>query len=203
MEQDQLKTKFIEGTNNQYSIRNDGEVIMHYKLTWKGNKTAISVDKIMRKYCNTYVTISKEGKNICLVINTLLIKYFNYKLCTKCGSIKSALNHICDSCKKEATKEYNKKSRHLYEAQKSVYQKKYCHTEKYKLKQLERSKTEAYKATRKKLNDKAKAKALEELPKWLVAKYLNLKAEDLCDKYYEASKINILLKRKLKQLQNG
>ena len=58
-----LETKFIEGTDNQYSIRNDGEVIMHYKLTWKGNKTAIGIDKIMRKYSNTYVTISKENKS--------------------------------------------------------------------------------------------------------------------------------------------
>ena len=44
----ELESKFIEGTNNQYSIRNDGVVIGHYRYDKWGNK--LIKNRVIKSY---------------------------------------------------------------------------------------------------------------------------------------------------------
>jgi hypothetical protein len=119
-----METKFIEGTNEQYSIRKDGVVIQHYKFTWTGNITY--KESFLKKHVKNHcVFLRKNKKNIGLSINTLLLKYFNYKLCIRCSSkIHNEKEIYCIPCKKEATKIFNAKSRHKYLYKKPIYDKK-------------------------------------------------------------------------------
>jgi hypothetical protein len=105
-----METKFIEGTNNQYSIREDGNVIQHYKLTWTGKITKIGIDRIMPKYGKnkTFINLCINGKNNGLTINTLLIKYFNIKHCIGCNCKLNDFKRIkCDKCIDNYNKNYN------------------------------------------------------------------------------------------------
>lgn len=109
-----LQSKYIDGTNEQYSIRIDGEVIQHYKLTWAGNITKNGIDKCTKKYgINTkYVNITKNGKNNSISINTLLAEYFNFKFCAGCKCKLFDLSKIkCNKCIKEYDINYNDKAR--------------------------------------------------------------------------------------------
>jgi hypothetical protein len=81
MDASQLETKFIEGTNNQYSIRNDGVIISHY--TFSGNVCTMR-DKIIsqrklssQKYITFVSTIYMKGIQRDVRIESLLYKYFN------------------------------------------------------------------------------------------------------------------------------
>lgn len=76
-----LESKFIEGTNNQYSIRNDGVVIRHFSLTRHGTysyksytmKIHSSVD--IRKVNRINIAfVNLRGK--VYVLKSLVLKYF-------------------------------------------------------------------------------------------------------------------------------
>lgn len=85
-----LETKFIEGTNNQYSIRNDGVVIRHFSyVTNQVMKKVIYRDVIIKKKLVDrkinpenklpYVRILLypiEGKKRECILKVLVIKYF-------------------------------------------------------------------------------------------------------------------------------
>jgi hypothetical protein len=119
-----METKFIEGTNEQYSIREDGVVIIHYKFNCKGN---ISYkESFLKKHVKSHcVFLRKNKKNISFSINTLLLKYFNYKLCLKCSiKMHNKKENYCISCKKETRKIYNAKFRYKYLDRKPIYTKK-------------------------------------------------------------------------------
>ena len=114
-----MKTKFIEGTNKQYSIREDGEVIRHYKYTWTRKKTY--KEGIMPKYGKnkTHVTINdlNSNKNGSFSINTLLRKYFNTFKCVQCSIIKPnnfKRSCVCNECLKNNVSSYNKRTRSKY-----------------------------------------------------------------------------------------
>ena len=114
----QMKTKYIEGTNKQYSIREDGEVIIHYKRTWKGNIT----------YTNCNKPIKKSGKNVSLrlfskkgnfnfTVSSLLKKHFGFYFCNKCDKKTKSSNlydHKCKNCIKENQYNYNLKNSYKY-----------------------------------------------------------------------------------------
>ena len=85
-----LETKFIEGTNNQYSIRNDGVVIRHFSyVTNQFIKKIVYRDVIIKKKLVDrkinpenklpYVRILLypiEGKKRECILKVLVIKYF-------------------------------------------------------------------------------------------------------------------------------
>lgn len=112
-----MKSFFIKNTNEQYSIREDGVIIIHYKLTWKNNKTKVGINKVMKLYNKRYSTISINNQNVSLSINTLLLEYFGFKYCTSCNN-KIKDGEKCNDCKKLVIKNYNKKSRTKYKQKK-------------------------------------------------------------------------------------
>jgi hypothetical protein len=99
-----METKFIEGTNQQYSIREDGAVISHYFR--KANKNKIYRDKILLPVCgfNTCtISINDERKKVSF--QYLLHEYFGYRICSKCSNkIYSISKRICYDCYKQKQK---------------------------------------------------------------------------------------------------
>ncbi len=94
-----LESKFIEDTNNQYSIRNDGVVISNRK-------------NIILVKTNNYVCLGSSKK---MCVSVLLKQYFGFKLCTKCNKQIFDLNRVkCKDCspyglyspQRERNKEY-------------------------------------------------------------------------------------------------
>ena len=86
-----LESKFIEGTNNQYSIRNDGVVIRHFsivsnqfietRVSYKDSivKKNLVIRKINPENKLPYVRVllyTIEGKKRECNVKTLVIKYF-------------------------------------------------------------------------------------------------------------------------------
>jgi hypothetical protein len=80
-----LESKFIEGTNNQYSIRNDGVVISHYIHKYNINLKTMSIfyrDKIIKprlKQRTNNIMVSVPINNVFKEVNVknLVAKAFN------------------------------------------------------------------------------------------------------------------------------
>jgi hypothetical protein len=116
-----MKSHYIKDSNKQYSIREDGEVIRHYKFTWAGNITKVE-DYIMTKYGedNAYhITISINQKNISWSINTLLLEYFKFKFCKQC-STRIVSNIKCKVCIKKNIYAFNTSNRYRYKEDKTI-----------------------------------------------------------------------------------
>jgi hypothetical protein len=102
-----METKFIEGTNEQYSIREDGVIISHYSLS--GNvltkRNKIIAQRILKNQTHkTFVStiyINKLKKQV--RIESLLFKYFSIQNCRKCNCKFYDLkrSYLCKVCKKE------------------------------------------------------------------------------------------------------
>ena len=74
-----MKSRFIKGTNNQYSIREDGFVIGHYYNSKLGivYKNKIYKRWLINKDRNTYITkVTIKHKRTRLCITKLLREYF-------------------------------------------------------------------------------------------------------------------------------
>lgn len=110
-----MKSHFIENTNKQYSIREDGIFIRYYIKRWcpKSNKYIIiySIDIIKPSTTNVvkYILNGKSKQN---TINTLLKEYFGYYFCKKCN-IKVINNKSryskCIKCVNKRRERYHKK----------------------------------------------------------------------------------------------
>ena len=101
MKENVLQTRFIEGTNQQYSIREDGVVIRHYRYYYNNIKYE---DRFIKS-----PIINCQGKNIRISPIPLVKKYFG-KTCTicNCSSITNSFpkhRNVCYSC-------FNKKIPH-------------------------------------------------------------------------------------------
>lgn len=100
-----MKTKFIEGTDKQYSIREDGTVISHYLRTRGVHSYR---DKILPVHVHNTGNIYVNGKKKTVSFPYLLHKYFGYKFCAKCNNkIYNISNHICNECNKKREKKYS------------------------------------------------------------------------------------------------
>lgn len=140
------RTAFIEGTQEQYSIREDGVVIRNYHRTWQGNiKQSCRKCSIRWTGRHRYVYLFINNKVKSIGIDILLKHHFNLGFCLKCGKeinstacysiterrkSKIAGRYVCDECKKEATRVWNKSTRTRYILLKPIYAKK--SREKYK-----------------------------------------------------------------------
>lgn len=94
-----LESKFIEGTNNQYSIRNDGVIIKHWHV--RANKKIFYEDRILVTCSKGKVQTTTFGKHKTFVIKTLLKKYFNSVSCKSdnCNNtVERRLQQYCNSC---------------------------------------------------------------------------------------------------------
>jgi hypothetical protein len=99
-----METKFIEGTNQQYSIREDGVVISHYRhLKVHGVYSIIYKNKILKeskssKNCKQ-VILRINNKNKTIKIKKLLIEHFNNIKCKYCDTnITISKNELCLKC---------------------------------------------------------------------------------------------------------
>jgi hypothetical protein len=91
-----LKSKFIEGTDGMYSIRNDGVIVSHYLKTRGINSYR---DKILRSNNSDNCGIYLNGKKKTVSVQRLLYRYFGFKRCKKCNNKHYVVeNNICESC---------------------------------------------------------------------------------------------------------
>ena len=99
-----METRFIPGTNEQYSIREDGMVIIHYKWT-KNFKSTYIVNRLLkpRKGRNLSLYIKINGKDTSRSANSLLRDIFGFAICNRCKNkfTPNKSPEKCDSCKKE------------------------------------------------------------------------------------------------------
>ena len=86
-----METKFIEGTNNQYLIREDGVVLQCYKYNTELN-TVCTTKKISTLNLGIKSSLSLHSTN------RLLLKYFGYIICKYCNQKKQII-HSKDKCK--------------------------------------------------------------------------------------------------------
>lgn len=162
-----MKTKFIEGTNEQYSIREDGIVIKHYYLTYNQYlKTPKILNKIsypaISKITNVVSITLSNNKHKSFAINTLLKNYFGFYYCKKCN-----------------TKVFNKQFRY------SVCKK--CKNKKYKKNRI-KNKEHIINRDRKKISN---------IDRSYAAVALRINILDLTEELYELYKSQLLVKRKL------
>lgn len=97
-----LESKFIEGTNNQYSIRNDGVIIRHHSL-FKGK--VVNVKDVFFKHKNNLLektTIIINGKPLTTSIRSILKKTFGYTYCLLCNEKMFNIHQKhCEECQKK------------------------------------------------------------------------------------------------------
>jgi hypothetical protein len=106
-----METKFIEGTNEQYSIREDGVVIKHYTIFKRLGK--VYEDSILEGSKNKEEKVDQfnikgkyHGKN------ALMIKYFGIKSCRNpnCSNLLIKLRAMyCSDCKKLSRDNFNER----------------------------------------------------------------------------------------------
>jgi hypothetical protein len=72
----ELESKFIEGTNNQYSIRNDGVVIRHWSFHSSGSIS--HKERIFKGYLDKrYKTVKVCINNREVILKNIIATYFN------------------------------------------------------------------------------------------------------------------------------
>lgn len=111
MELEPLKSKFIKGTNKQYSIRNDGVIISHYLKT-RGVNSYRDKELPIHNHNNCFIYL--QGKKKTVSTQILLFQYFGFKRCIKCNNKHYNIkNLICTSCDKERMKQDEMKRQSL------------------------------------------------------------------------------------------
>lgn len=192
-----MESKFIDGTNEQYSIREDGVVIGHYRMhrnRHTGELYKFTEEKILKKINNKYFKIKINGKPVAFGIVSGLIKYYGFKFCAKCNN-KIINPHnvnvsLCKNCK-EYSKTISDENHKNWV--KLNLDKKAEHHKKWKTNNLENYKKSAKKATDAQKNNLTKA---------YIAFLLKLTVETLPEELYEHHKQLIFLKRKIAQEHN-
>lgn len=194
-----METKFIEGTNNQYSIREDGVVIRHYIIHSRNNK------KYYKEYY-LYGYREKDIHRIKLSINKerkdFLVKLLVYDYFSKEERPKShwyvilhrdndPMNcHIDNLYMEYYFKDKTGLDRPLTKKEQS---KRYYNTESYKKSTKKFYNSEAGRLSRQKYTNKT----VDNITKNYVARILKLKIKELPDDLYELCKIKLQTKRLL------
>ena len=96
--------KFIEGTDNRYSITSEGRIFSHYRYNNNGKVNYRIREVIINKMNNIgSVNIIINGKNYCTTIKTLMLKIFNERRCTNCKNLFTQSDkekRRCKDCRK-------------------------------------------------------------------------------------------------------
>lgn len=198
----ELESKFIEGTNNQYSIRNDGVVIQHFKKQRITNTRTdiIYTNKEMKIYKGSAVQVIIEGVNIRLAIRKLTLTYFGFVFCDLCNNkfVPNISSVKCDNCRKKSRKT---SSESYYNNNKETISKT-SYTWRENNKEIANEITKRY---RERNPDKIKAgveKRIKNLSKNYIASTLRLPINLLTEEMYEDQKSIIRVKRLLSQKLN-
>lgn len=192
-----LKTKFIKGTNKQYSIRNDGSIIRHYLKKGRGNhqspytefKDVIMEYKQAPNRSCTQVVVRTNGMTKHWFKNSLLAEYFGIIICPNCNEVIKTEKHIrvCKECSRKRLNELQKNAR--------------------------QNNPELYKGFRKKHYDanieKFRERGRQEgrynmlnITKQYAASKLNISISLLTEELYENYKATLIVKRKLSEKLN-
>ncbi len=170
-----METKFIEGTNEQYSIREDGVIISNYI-----NHYRYWTNSFIRKYRTKELKSNKDGKvnyqiggrkgqSKTLVISKLMKEYYKGVKCHRCDNmITKKYSQVCNNCATKIIEDAVKK---------------------WRLNNPD--KCEKYKRER-----------VDELSKSYIAGLLHLKSHELTDELYLNFKATLLVKRKLSEKLN-
>jgi hypothetical protein len=174
-----METKFIEGTNEQYSIREDGVVIKNYNILRNGKKVYVEslIKGHFKKGSKNYGPNSKvfRIKEKVYSRGQLMINHYGYKSCNTddCKNHVKLLNdHYCNCCKIMNRKISENKCLLKYR-------------EKYNL----------HKKRTMKLH-------VESLSKLYISNTLNISIFELSDELYEHQKNLIQFKRKICEENN-
>lgn len=101
-----MKTKFIENTNGQYSIREDGVVIRNYLTSH--SKIVFTSREV--KPLNNKVNLNTISGRKAFTITLLLKKYYGVK-CKYCeNKVVRKYKRLCDTCISTIDSRYHKKS---------------------------------------------------------------------------------------------
>jgi hypothetical protein len=178
----ELQTKFIEGTNEQYSIREDGVVFSNYRNKKTKNKEYILYKIIqMRTYNNCLKLAPYKISNSTKI---LVFKHFGYCICKQCNKKLDYMpfKHVCKECieshNKAITKKYYNNNKEKYKNYAIEYIKN--NPEKYKNKTLKNSQ-----------------KAIKTITKYYVSKILSLSTKDISDELYNEYRNLLLYKRQI------
>jgi hypothetical protein len=167
-----METKFIEGTNEQYSIREDGVVISHKRK--KDKILAIGIKKKQEYKAQTVAIYYPNGKTTSERIETLLFKHFNINVCRECNckfkNIKR--KYFCTICIKK----------HWL-----INVKNWSSKNPDKVKEI---------------NKKSNAKRRKDLTTNYIRSVLNLKKSECSDELIELERTNIQIKRLLAKKLN-
>tara|TARA_R110002096_G_scaffold26173_4_gene81092 strand:- start:9148 stop:9660 length:513 start_codon:yes stop_codon:yes gene_type:complete len=91
-----MKSKFIKGTKEKYSIREDGSVVLTKVINTQKRKD--------RKAAGEYYELYIDGKKKKFYKNKLLADYYGFKYCTQCNckfTIETTINaYKCQTCLK-------------------------------------------------------------------------------------------------------
>ena len=194
----ELQTKFIEGTDEQYSIREDGVVFRHYIFYHNHSTNKIhKVFKELQLKKTIYPTYSiRIGTKVHIISKAkTLLKHFGFKYCKKCNQ-KIHINEncndlLCKECKIESVKKHYKQSNERQKNMSKELQRTYWLN--YK-----KNNPENYKITCKKSADKK----TETITKGYVANILEISLTELSDSLYEEKKKLLLFKREIAKKHN-
>jgi hypothetical protein len=192
-----METKFIEGTNEQYSIREDGAVIRHYLKKGHGNNQKPwieynNVELIYKKHpqrnCMSII-VRCNGKTLQFFKNSLLSKYFNIIICPQCENIINVEKHerVCKKCINFNNKQLQKKLRLKNPVLYQSFQKKHYENNK--------EKRQIYSKNLQKIKRQV-------ISRDYVASKLEIPVSLLTDDFYENYKATLLVKRKLAEKLN-
>lgn len=172
-----MKTKFIEGTNKQYSIREDGFVFRNYI----DGRPALQLKTMLDK--TVCITINK--KKFKPSIRKLMFDHYGFKICKSCNSkIFDSLKgrFLCDDCK------LNKKRKRHRE-----YKKRHPEVDKNYAIKLLQTDPERYYSYKNKVNYKIRTN----ITKAYVSTALKIPVADLSDDLYHHHRNFILFKRQV------
>jgi len=115
-----MEAKFIEDTNEQYSIREDGVLIRHYcinaRTKEKKYKDVETFGALDNRKTRTSIVFSWRinNKKLHKTQGALLVEYFGYKLCkiSNCsGKVYKKERYHCEDCVKKNINEVFKNTR--------------------------------------------------------------------------------------------
>jgi hypothetical protein len=192
-----METKFIEDTNEQYSIREDGAVISHYR------KHRVTNEKINTVYKDVFIKIKEKGvvhiyindKSKGFSIRTLTLKYFGFTTCKHCNDkiITDIMVHVCKKCKKELREKYGSQ----YYIDNKEKHNKVCTKWRKDNPEKALESVRKYYRKNKEVYELLNKKRIITITKSYVSSLLNIPVKDLSDDVYNMHKSILIVKRKI------
>jgi hypothetical protein len=195
----ELQTKFIEGTNERYAIREDGVIFSYYRdkvARGKGWQQNIELEKQRyRKYETIIMTPCKFNavrigpKKTCKSVKILFFNAFGYIICKKCNK---KINYMarsgnCNECKLSSIKESEKK-----------YLKNNIKIKRQAAKNYRLNNPDKCKQITKTSNDRQ----IKTITRTYVSLCLGMSVKDLTDELYHLHRNTLLFKRQITKDNN-